>query len=111
MNSESSKLEFHYIKNNGFCTILGSGVFGGITPQGQLNINFFTERAAIPTKIVYAATQIGDKLKLDEIERDGKDGIIREVQCGVLMDINVAISFRAWLDEKINQFTSSSPQP
>ena len=107
MSQTLSQIEVHYIKNNDFRTVFGSGVFGGITPQGQMNINFFTERASIPSKVVYAVNQVGDPLQLTEIDREGKDGIIREVQFGILMDMSMAITFREWLDSKIQEFRSN----
>lgn len=87
MHSEPGRLEIHSIKNHDFRTVFGSGVFGGVTAQGQVNVNFFTERAAIPTKVVYAAAQSDDPLQLTEIEREGKDGLIREVQAVILMPV------------------------
>lgn len=109
MNPKPGKLEIHYIKNNDFRTLFGSGVFGGVTPQGLVNVNFFTERAAIPSKVVYAVNGLEDPLQMTEIEREGKEGVIREVHFGVLMDINMAISFREWLDNKIQQIQQIQP--
>lgn len=109
MNPETNKIEVHYIKSSDFRTIFGNGVFGGITPLGQLNINFFSERAAIPKRVVYAAGKLENPLELTEIEREGKDGIVREVQFGILMDMNMAISFRNWLDSKIEEYKSKVP--
>ena len=96
------KLETHFLKSSDFKTIYGSGVFGGITPQGLININFFTERAPLPKRIVLEIDEKTGSL-LGEVERESKEGLIREVNCGILMDINAAKQLLNWLQEKIDQ--------
>jgi len=77
------------------------GVFGGITPKGLINISFYLERGAIPKKIINSITEkntIGS-----EISREGKEGIIREIECGVILDINTAKLINKWLSDKIKE--------
>ena len=35
---------------------------------------------------------------------EGKDGIIREIECGLVMDIPIAKTLRDWLDDKIKAY-------
>ncbi len=97
------KLETHFLKSSDFKTIYGSGVFGGITPQGLININFFTERVPLPTKIVLEVDESTGQVG-GEIEREGKEGIVREVNCGILLDISAAKQLLTWLEDKIHQY-------
>jgi len=97
------KVETHYIKNHDFKTVEGSGVFGGLTNNGQINMNFFTDRAPIPKKIVLEVDPQTGKI-VNEIERDSKEGIIREVQFGVLLNVDTAKKIIDWLNQKIDEF-------
>lgn len=101
--------EAHFIKGSDFKTVQGSGVFGGLTSSGQINMNFFTDRAPIPTRIVLDVDPNTGKV-LGEKERETKNGIVREVHFGVLMDINTAKSTVEWLSEKIKQFEEANNQ-
>ena len=94
------KFETHYLKNNDFKTVQGNGVFGGITNNGQINMSFYTDRAPIPKKITLDVDPDSGAI-LGEIERDCKEGIIREVHFGVLLDRETAKSIVEWLNEKI----------
>jgi hypothetical protein len=94
-------IESHFIKDNDFKTIQLSGVFGGVMGNGLLNINLFTERLPIPTKIVLDVKE--GSQTITEKSRESKNGIIREVHIGVLVDINTAKSIQAFLAQAISQ--------
>ncbi len=101
------KVETHYIKNHDFKTIEGSGIFGGLTNNGKINVNFFTDRAPIPKKIILEIDPLTGKI-IQEIERDSKEGIIREVQFGVLLNIDTAKNIVEWLTQKIDEYEQNS---
>jgi hypothetical protein len=96
------EFEVHYIKNHDFKTIQGNGIFGGLTNSGQIDINFFTERGPIPKKLIYEVEPETGEIK-KEIGRESKNGIIREVHLGVLLDAATAKSIIEWLQEKVDQ--------
>ena len=97
------KYEAHYIKTGDFKTVLGSGIYGGLTNTGQINMNFFTDRAPIPTKITFDIDPDNGNI-LGELEREIKEGIIREVHFGVLLDVDTAKSIVSWLNDKIEEY-------
>ncbi|QKZ13986.1 hypothetical protein [Spirosoma sp. KUDC1026] len=105
MPQEPNKVDIHFIKSGDFRTAYINGVFGGFTPRGQLNIDFFSERIPIPTKISYVANQQDqDKVEMKEVDREGKNGAVREFHFGVIMDMDTAREMRAWLDDKLRQY-------
>lgn len=61
---------------------------------------FYTERPAIPLTIVHQTQAAGLGPEIGE-EREGKTGIIREVDCNIMFDINTAKNIRTWLDQQI----------
>jgi hypothetical protein len=73
---------------------------GGLTPRGELFFSIYNERAPLPDVTVQAVEkgQLGKEI----IEqRKGSDGIVRELEVGIVMDSNVAKSLVLWLNERI----------
>ena len=100
--NNNKSVDFHYIKTNNYRTYYANGVFGGITPRGELQIDFFVERQVIPQIATYKATDDGNLGEISKIE--GKSGFVREIDCGVLLNMDVAISFHQWLGQKIDEY-------
>jgi hypothetical protein len=101
------KLFFDYIKSNDFRVIHADGAFGGLTPQGLVFVTLYAERPPIPTRIGYTVAQdgqghikLGDELKEERVCRDG---IVRDLEVGVMMSVAVAESLRDWLSVRIAQ--------
>jgi len=92
---------FNKISNN-FRELHVDGAYGGMTPQGLCNINFYAERLAIPKATDY---KIEDR-KLIKISDspDSKKGIIREFETGVYMTFESAKELHRWLGEQISIF-------
>ena len=97
-----SKIDCHYIKTNQYRTFYANGVFGGITPRGEMQMDFFIERQVIPQITTYGILEEGNLG--DIIKTEGKTGFIREFDCGVLMNMEAAINFHQWLGQKISEF-------
>jgi hypothetical protein len=104
MAENKISVDIHFIKNNDFKTVLATGAFGGISPNGLINMNIFTERTPIPNKISYQIDSKNPALdSSNETGTEGKAGIIREVQFGMLIDIQTAKNISAWLNSQISQ--------
>jgi hypothetical protein len=97
---KKEQLTFHYIKSNFFRVIHADGVWGGVTPRLDVHMALFSERSPIPAKITHAVTPL-QKLG-EEIQREVRDGIVREVEAEVIMDVGVARSLVKWLQERID---------
>jgi hypothetical protein len=95
------KIKFHYLKSQLFRIIRADGAYGGITPRLGVFLSFYSERPPIPTVMVH---DVGDDGILGEerrSERQTRDGIIREAEVGVILDLDTAKSLATWLGEKI----------
>jgi hypothetical protein len=99
---ESTQIKFHYIKSNLFRVVHCDGFIGGPTPQGQFQIAFFNERAPIPQIVVHKVNPVTHELG-DEVadERRQRDGIVREVEANLLMNLQTAKTLHKWLEGKI----------
>ena len=79
-----------------------NGIFGGITPKGDLMINLFYEGHPIPEHSTYNINQ--DGTIGDEKERIVSNALVRNIPFGVSMTIDTAKSLKKWLEEKIEQY-------
>lgn len=92
-------VEFHFIKASGFRVVHADGAWGGVGPRGAIQIAFYSERFPIPQQVTQAVDAQG--VLGDEISREGKGGVVREVEVEVIMDVDTAVAVRSWLDDKI----------
>jgi|ERR1035441_5640410 hypothetical protein len=98
---EPRTLSFRYYKSQNFRVIHADGAFGGLTPRKGIFLAFYNERFPIPEVTVQELTaegRLGDEIRS---QRQAKEGIIREVEAGIVMDAEVARSLVVWLNEKI----------
>lgn len=82
----SSSLKFKFKFSEDYNPVYVNGAFGGVTPNGELVLNFYLERHAIP-KSQTMALESGGTLG-EEIERepvDYKASMVRYVTHGVVL--------------------------
>src|ERR1035438_8818935 len=104
MNSEiPEKLRVEFVKGNLFRVVHADGAFGGITPRLDLFITFYSERFPIPKVLTYEMSPEGVPAKELSGERESKEGVIRECEIGVVVDLPTAKSFLQWLTEKVSE--------
>jgi hypothetical protein len=102
MNEQvSNKLRIEYKKSNSFRVIHADGVYGGTSPRLQLFVAFYSERFPIPQVLTYETSESGAPVQEIVTERESKEGVFREVEVGVMLDINAAKGFAAWLNEQV----------
>jgi hypothetical protein len=108
MPAPPSSIQFHYIKSNLFRVIHSEGAMGGLTPNRQIFVSLFNERAAMPKMIEFAVSpegQLGN-----EINREGKAGIVRELEIGVLMSPDAAKNLAEFLLGHVKLIEESTPE-
>lgn len=96
-----NQLTFHNKVNPDYKEIHVDGAFGGVTPRGFINMNFYAERLPIPKSSDYSINDnntLGEKIK---DSHDSKYGIIREYEIGMYFDLKTAIDIRKFLDDRI----------
>jgi hypothetical protein len=86
---------FHFIKSNQFRVIRVDGGHGGVTPSGQVQIAFYSERLPIPQKTVHRLTPEG--LEDTPVEVVSREGLVREVEVEAVMDVGTARSVADFL--------------
>lgn len=77
------------------------GVWGGVNPHGEIELNFYTESDKLPTvseRIVSPDGSIGHEII--PVENDPKV-VLRNIHTRVVMNYNTARAMYDWLDEKL----------
>ncbi len=85
MNQESKTVKFFFQKSNLFRVIHVDGAWGGLTPDLQIFFSLFNTRPPIPQILGQAITpegQVGTEVSEMTVV---KDGLLREVEVGVVM--------------------------
>jgi hypothetical protein len=108
-NVSPTAVKFHLIKGNFFRVIHVDGAVGGITPSREIFLSLYNERAAIPQLVEQAISADGSLGQ--EISRDGKDGIVREIEVGVMLNAQVAQGIAEWLLKQAQILEASVPEP
>lgn len=95
-----TEIQAHFVKSNFFRVVHADGAWGGVTPQLKIHMDIYNERQPIPRSM--RSRVVGDRIG-EEIRdaREGKEGVVREVEVGVVMDVVVAEQVVAWLTERI----------
>jgi|SRR5271165_5065944 len=104
-----SSIKFHYIKGNFFRVIHVDGAIGGITPTRGIFLSLFSERAALP-KVIEQAILPNGTLGA-EITREGKEGLVRDMEVGVILTADAARKIAEFLQNQVKILTDSSPEP
>lgn len=79
-----------------------NGAHGGINVQGEIVANFYFERVPMPNAITHELKSGGMLGEVVETEpRDLAKSIVRYVQSGVVMNLEVAKQIYNWLGKQI----------
>lgn len=100
------EINIHYIKTSSYRTYHVDGAYGGLTPKGDLYCEFFVERQVTPQSVVHEVENDGRLGKMKK--KIGEDGFIRQIECGISLDINTATALKGWLEEKIHEYNNKS---
>lgn len=104
-----NKIKCKYIFKDDYNPVYVNGAQGGINPQGEIVIDFYLERNALPTSQTFEIVE--DKLSAKEIEtepEDLKNSFVRVIENGVIMNYQTAKELHNWLGNHISQLEELS---
>jgi hypothetical protein len=81
-----------------------NGAHGGVTPRGELVVNFYQERQPLPNSITQELNPngtIGAEVAVEP--EDLNKSLVRFVSNGVVLNYNTARELHYWLGEKIKE--------
>lgn len=97
--AEIQKLTLKYQKLDSYRNYLVGSVFGGITPQGKICIEICVDKYFLPSEISYEMNSDGTLGR--EISRDQDQSLLKQIEAGLMLDLQVAKSLKEWLDTHI----------
>jgi len=99
------EIKFKYMFSQDYNPVFVTGAHGGVTPRGDIVVNFFMERQPLPN---YVTNQIAEDGKIGkELNRhpeDNKRTILRFVEVGIVLDIKGAKSIAEFLQKHITSY-------
>ena len=101
---DTKTIKFRYIFADNYNPTLASGVYGGVTPDGRLVVNFFLERQGLPHSETYELSDAG--LLGNEVSQEPEDyrqTLVRFVNMGVVLDLKSAKVISEWLGKQIQE--------
>ncbi|WP_129126329.1 hypothetical protein [Geomonas oryzae] len=103
--SKQNEMTFKYIFTYDYNPVYVNGAHGGISPRGELVINFYLERQPLPNAISHEITQAGQIGPETEVEpSDLGRSLVRQVINGVVVNHQTARELHFWLGEKLKEF-------
>lgn len=100
----ADRVAFDYIKSHHFRVIQADGAIGGITPSGNIHFALYSERHAIPKRLVHQLNDDGSLGSPIQSETVARDAIVREMEVDVLLNVAVARNLYQWLGAKIEEW-------
>ena len=99
---ENKSIHFKYLFPDNYNPNYINGVYGGVSPRGEIVANFYMERMPIPREDHVQITEDGKLGASISFEpEDHPFNMIRYIPSGICFDLETAIAFREWLDNKI----------
>lgn len=103
MENIPKKVTFEYKISPNFIVYAATGAIGGLNAQGQIIINFFNERAAIPKTQTYDVNEKG-ALIAPPIAEEKKGSIIRDVYLAISLSPQTARGLAEFLSDQADSF-------
>jgi hypothetical protein len=95
-------IKFKYIFSKDYNPRYVNGAYGGVTPKGEITVNFYFERQGLPISQEHGITDDG-RLS-NEIKSEPEDlqkSMIRFVDTGVILNLATAKAIISWLSHKV----------
>jgi len=109
--SDKPEMKFKYIFTYDYNPVYVNGAHGGITPRGELVMNFYLERQPLPSSITHEITPAGTIGAETEVEpSDLGRSLVRQVINGVVLNYNTARELHYWLGEKVKELEALEQQ-
>lgn len=108
-NDNNISLKFKYMFPNDYNPVYINGIYGGLSPRGEIVANFFLERSPLPYTETITIDDKGQIIAGGVTEPPEHNiNVIRYVSTGIVMSLENAKSFHQWLGQHIQQLEERS---
>ena len=100
----SDTITFKYIFDKEYNPKYINGAFGGVSPQGEIVVNFYLERIPLPYEDFHDLLPGGQISPVKSRKPEDFDNkMVRYIQNGIVLSVEQAKSIHNWLGQKINE--------
>lgn len=104
MSDQMNEMTFKYIFTYDYNPVYVNGAHGGVSPRGDLVVNFYLERQPLPNALSYEINPNGtigqeSGMEPDDLQRS----LVRHVTNGIVVNLQTARDLHYWLGEKIKE--------
>lgn len=104
MSDKKNELTFKYVFDDSYNPSYINGAHGGVTPRGELVVNFYLERQPLPKAISHELVINGSIGRETEVEpSDLHRSFVRYVSSGIVLNQQTAKEIHFWLGEKLKE--------
>jgi len=102
--SKQPEITFKYIFNYAYNPVYVNGAHGGISPRGELVMNFYLERPPLPQEIKHAINPNGTigEVTAEEPHNLG-NSMVRYIDNGVILNYESARNLHYWMGERLKE--------
>ena len=104
MSQSKPEVTFKYVVAPGYNPVYINGAHGGVSPRGEIMVNFYIERLPLPDSITHEINPngtIGNETASEPA--DMKTTLVRHIDTGIVLTAENARMFHAWLGERIRE--------
>jgi hypothetical protein len=104
VSNKKPEVTFKYIFNYAYNPVYVNGAHGGISPRGELVMNFYLERPPLPDEITHELNPngtIGDVTA--EAPDNLKNSMVRFIDNGVILNYESARNIHFWIGERLKE--------
>ncbi len=105
-----AEIEIHNKIAHNFRSVHVDGAYGGVTTRGFINLNFFSERGAIPKSSTFKVNLKNHTIEKTKDSEDSKEGIIREYDFGIYLSLDTSKKLLKLLEEAISELENQKEQ-
>jgi hypothetical protein len=108
MEKKAPEIKFKYVFSYNYNPSYVNGAQGGVSPRGEIVVNFYLERPALPSSMTHELTpqgSIGRETAVDP--EDLQTSLVRFIDTGVVMNYENARTFHAWLGERLREIETA----
>ena len=98
MANAKKSVKFHFEQDDDYRLLPVNGVWGGVSPRGDIQADFFYESYTIPDEVTQAVAPDGSLG--EELERKQSALLQRTILVGMMLTADQAESIGRWLQEK-----------
>jgi len=103
-HDKKPEMTFKYIFTYDYNPVYINGAHGGVSPRGELVVNFYLERQPLPNAISHEITPAGViGPEIDVEPSDLGHSMVRQVTNGIVLNYQTGRELHYWLGEKLKE--------